>query len=47
MEAFQALSAELSYPSADKLWLAAVRRKLAVTKPVVSDLCALDRSDIP
>ena len=37
MEALQALSAELGYPSADKLWKAAVRRKLAVTKPEVRD----------
>ena len=37
MEALQALSVELGYPSADKLWLAAVRRKLAVTKPEVRD----------
>ena len=33
MEALQALSAELGYPSADKLWKAAVRRKRPVTKP--------------
>jgi hypothetical protein len=37
MEALQALSAELGYPSADKLWKAAVRRKLPVTKPDVRE----------
>ena len=37
MEALQALSAELGYPSAGKLWLAAARRKLPVTKPEVSE----------
>ena len=37
MEALQALSVELGYPSGDKLWQAAVRRKLPVTKPEVRD----------
>ena len=37
MEALQALSAELGYPSADKLWKAAIRRKLSVTKPDVRE----------
>jgi hypothetical protein len=37
MEALQALSAELGYPSADKLWKAAIRRKLPVTKPDVRE----------
>jgi hypothetical protein len=36
MEELQALSAELGYPSADKLWLAARRRKLPVTKAEVT-----------
>ena len=38
MEALQALSVELGYPSADKLWLAAKRRGLAVTKADVTAL---------
>ena len=36
MEALQALSAELGYPSADKLWLAARRRNPPVTKAEVT-----------